>query len=96
MNNHWEKAIILLWLNAGWCYSVNLVIYVTPSFFFIFLQTVVTMINQAIGASGVVSQECKAVVQQYGQSILDLLLAEVNYSCTLNIIILSKLAINLL
>ncbi|XVF87769.1 hypothetical protein PTKIN_Ptkin18bG0147300 [Pterospermum kingtungense] len=38
--------------------------------------TVITMINQAIGASGVVSQECKAVVQQYGQTILDLLLAE--------------------
>jgi hypothetical protein len=35
------------------------------------------MINQAIGASGVVSQECKAVVEQYGQTIMDLLLAEV-------------------
>ncbi|KAM1108628.1 hypothetical protein ACFX13_005334 [Malus domestica] len=38
--------------------------------------TVVALINQAIGASGVVSQECKAVVNQYGQTILDLLLAE--------------------
>ncbi|KAI3456479.1 hypothetical protein Pfo_013142 [Paulownia fortunei] len=38
--------------------------------------TVVTMINHAIGASGVVSQECKAVVEQYGQTIMDLLLAE--------------------
>ncbi|GLU23334.1 hypothetical protein SLE2022_393510 [Rubroshorea leprosula] len=38
--------------------------------------TIITMINQAIGASGVVSQECKAVVQQYGQTIIDLLLAE--------------------
>ncbi|XAR53802.1 Phytepsin [Bertholletia excelsa] len=38
--------------------------------------TVITMINKAIGASGVVSQECKAVVEQYGQTILDLLLAE--------------------
>ncbi|XP_052183993.1 aspartic proteinase-like isoform X2 [Diospyros lotus] len=36
----------------------------------------ITMINHAIGASGVVSQECKAVVKQYGQSIMDLLLAE--------------------
>lgn len=35
------------------------------------------MINHAIGASGVVSQECKAVVEQYGQTIMDLLLAEV-------------------
>ncbi|CAA0826503.1 Aspartic proteinase A1 [Striga hermonthica] len=38
--------------------------------------TVVAMINQAIGATGIVSQECKAVVQQYGQTIMDLLLAE--------------------
>ncbi|PKA66567.1 Aspartic proteinase oryzasin-1 [Apostasia shenzhenica] len=33
-------------------------------------------INQKIGAAGVVSQECKAVVAQYGQQILDLLVAE--------------------
>ncbi|EPS66177.1 hypothetical protein M569_08599, partial [Genlisea aurea] len=38
--------------------------------------TVVTMINQAIGATGVVSQECKTVVGQYGQVILELLLSE--------------------
>ncbi|KAJ7967721.1 aspartic proteinase-like [Quillaja saponaria] len=38
--------------------------------------TVITMINHAIGASGVVSQECKAVVSQYGQAIMDLLLVE--------------------
>ncbi|KAL2253301.1 aspartic proteinase A1-like isoform X2 [Sesamum indicum] len=38
--------------------------------------TVIAMINRAIGASGVVSQECKSVVEQYGQTILDLLLAE--------------------
>ncbi|XP_010546667.1 PREDICTED: aspartic proteinase A1-like [Tarenaya hassleriana] len=38
--------------------------------------TVIAMINKAIGASGVVSQQCKAVVDQYGQTILDLLLAE--------------------
>lgn len=36
------------------------------------------MINHAIGAAGVVSQECKAVVAQYGQTIMDLLLAEVS------------------
>ncbi|KAM7500984.1 hypothetical protein LguiA_025398 [Lonicera macranthoides] len=34
------------------------------------------MINHAIGATGVVSQECKSVVEQYGQTIMDLLLAE--------------------
>nr|KJB67247.1 hypothetical protein B456_010G182400 [Gossypium raimondii] len=38
--------------------------------------TVITMINQAIGASGVASQECKAVVQQYGQTIIDLLVSQ--------------------
>ncbi|CAN1165690.1 Aspartic proteinase A1 [Linum perenne] len=37
---------------------------------------VITMINKAIGATGIVSQECKAVVAQYGRTILDLLLAE--------------------
>ncbi|KAK1368337.1 Aspartic proteinase [Heracleum sosnowskyi] len=35
--------------------------------------SVITMINHAIGASGVVSKECKAVVQQYGRTIMDLL-----------------------
>ncbi|KAK7292427.1 hypothetical protein RIF29_08206 [Crotalaria pallida] len=38
--------------------------------------TVITMINHAIGASGVVSKECRTVVSQYGQTIMDLLLAE--------------------
>lgn len=37
----------------------------------------ITQINHAIGASGVVSQECKMVVSQYGKSILEMLLAEV-------------------
>lgn len=35
------------------------------------------MINHAIGAVGVVSQECKTVVDQYGQKIMDMLLTEV-------------------
>ncbi|KAK6133227.1 hypothetical protein DH2020_032988 [Rehmannia glutinosa] len=39
--------------------------------------TVIAMINHAIGASGVVSKECKSVVQQYGQTIMDLLVAQV-------------------
>ncbi|XP_042976367.1 aspartic proteinase A1-like isoform X1 [Carya illinoinensis] len=38
--------------------------------------TVITQINHAIGASGVVSQECKAVIAQYGKTILDMLVAE--------------------
>ncbi|CAN4083762.1 unnamed protein product [Withania somnifera] len=38
--------------------------------------SVITKINRAIGASGVASQQCKAVVQQYGQTIMDMLLTE--------------------
>ncbi|VVA93720.1 unnamed protein product [Arabis nemorensis] len=38
--------------------------------------TVIAMINKAIGASGVASQQCKTIVDQYGLTILDLLLAE--------------------
>ncbi|PAN29330.1 hypothetical protein PAHAL_5G217200 [Panicum hallii] len=37
---------------------------------------IITQINENIGAAGVVSQECKAVVSQYGQRIIDQLLAE--------------------
>ncbi|GFS29400.1 aspartic proteinase A1 [Actinidia rufa] len=39
-------------------------------------SVMITMINHAIGASGVASQECKAVVEQYGHTIMDLLLAK--------------------
>ncbi|CAI0550777.1 unnamed protein product, partial [Linum tenue] len=39
--------------------------------------TVIAQINHAIGASGVVSQECKTVVSLYGKTILELLLADV-------------------
>ncbi|XP_057525227.1 aspartic proteinase A1-like isoform X2 [Amaranthus tricolor] len=38
--------------------------------------TVVAQINHAIGAAGVVSVECKAVVAQYGKQILEVLLSE--------------------
>lgn len=37
---------------------------------------IVTQINHAIGASGIVSQECKTVISQYGDLILELLLAQ--------------------
>lgn len=40
--------------------------------------TVVTQINKEIGAAGVASQECKAVIEQYGQTIIDLLFSEVS------------------
>lgn len=35
------------------------------------------MINHAIGASGVVNQQCKSVVEKYGGSMMDLLSKEV-------------------
>ncbi|XP_057506748.1 cyprosin-like [Actinidia eriantha] len=38
--------------------------------------TVITQINHAIGASGVVSQECKSVVAEYGKTILEMLIAQ--------------------
>lgn len=44
---------------------------------FIFFQTIITQINHAIGASGVVSQECKSLVTEYGKTILDLLESKV-------------------
>ncbi|KAG5525560.1 hypothetical protein RHGRI_032008 [Rhododendron griersonianum] len=41
------------------------------------VSTVVTQINHAIGAQGVVSMECKLVVSDYGEMIWELLLAGV-------------------
>lgn len=37
---------------------------------------IIAEINKQIGAAGVVSQECKSVVQQYGDLIMELLLAQ--------------------
>ncbi|XP_039813494.1 aspartic proteinase oryzasin-1-like isoform X3 [Panicum virgatum] len=37
---------------------------------------IITQINEKIGAAGVVSQECKAIVSQYGQRIIDQLVAK--------------------
>ncbi|CAK7348993.1 unnamed protein product [Dovyalis caffra] len=37
--------------------------------------TVITQINHAIGASGIVSEECKTVVAQYGKIVLEMLVA---------------------
>ncbi|KAE8650121.1 aspartic proteinase A1 [Cucumis sativus] len=38
--------------------------------------TIITQVNHAIGASGVVSEECKAVVAEYGETIIKMLLAK--------------------
>lgn len=51
--------------------------YLITMHFFNHQQTVVAQINHAIGAAGVVSVECKAVVAQYGKQILEVLLSEV-------------------
>ncbi len=45
-------------------------------------QGIVAEINLAIGAKGVVSNECKMVVDQYGDQIIELLLEQV-YMCRL-------------
>ncbi|OAY28463.1 hypothetical protein MANES_15G068900v8 [Manihot esculenta] len=37
---------------------------------------IIAEVNHAIGATGVVSQECKAVVAQYGETIIEMLLAK--------------------
>ena len=58
------------------------------------LQAVITEINENIGTTGVVSQECKTVVSQYGQQILDLLLAEVCIFQTMDLFFLIAGLIN--
>ncbi|CAH1416409.1 unnamed protein product [Lactuca virosa] len=40
---------------------------------------VVTKLNQTIGAHGLMSQECKTLVEQYGKSIIDMLLSDVPF-----------------
>ncbi|KAK9089722.1 hypothetical protein Scep_028804 [Stephania cephalantha] len=39
-------------------------------------STIITEINHAIGAAGLVSNECKAVVSEYGATMIDMLIAE--------------------
>lgn len=56
--------------------------------FLFFFQTIIAQINQAIGASGVVSQECKSVISEYGKTILDLLESKVWYLLTIFFIII--------
>ncbi|KAM0028931.1 putative phytepsin [Helianthus debilis subsp. tardiflorus] len=38
--------------------------------------TIITQINHAIGAAGVMSQQCKTLVDQYGKTIIEMLLSE--------------------
>lgn len=45
--------------------------------FCLFFQSIVTEVNHAIGAEGVVSTECKQIVSQYGDLIWNLLISGV-------------------
>ncbi|KAL4312002.1 hypothetical protein GQ457_01G036410 [Hibiscus cannabinus] len=38
--------------------------------------TIITQINHAIGAAGVISQECKTMVSEYGKTLLEMLVSE--------------------
>lgn len=38
---------------------------------------IITAINEAIGASGIVSQECKSIVTEYGDMIVEMLMQEI-------------------
>ncbi|GJX88915.1 kinesin-like protein KIN-10A, partial [Tanacetum coccineum] len=40
------------------------------------VKAVITQINQAIGAAGVMSQQCKTLVDHYGKTIIEMLLTE--------------------
>lgn len=42
-------------------------------------QTIVAQVNHAIGAEGIISTECKEVVREYGEMILELLVAQVRH-----------------
>jgi hypothetical protein len=42
-----------------------------------YLQAIIAQVNNAIGAEGIISTECKEVVSQYGEMILELLIAQV-------------------
>ncbi len=48
-------------------------------------QGIVAEINLAIGATGIVSNECKMVVQEYGDQIIEMLLEQVEMSVDLHL-----------
>jgi hypothetical protein len=51
-----------------------------------FFQSIVTEVNHAIGAEGIVSTECKQVVSQYGDLIWNLLISGVGFFFIFNVI----------
>ncbi|XP_074340252.1 procardosin-B-like isoform X3 [Apium graveolens] len=76
---YWQFKIVDVLIDGketGYCNEGCSVIADSGTFFLAGPMAVITMINHAIGAVGVVNQECKTVVDQYGQKIMDLLLTE--------------------
>lgn len=61
---------------TGYCSAGCAAIADSGTSLFVGPTTIIAQINHAIGASGVVSQECKTIVSQYGQTILEMLIAE--------------------
>lgn len=43
-----------------------------------YLQGIIAEVNRAIGATGILSQECKVVVARYGEIIIEKLLEKVS------------------
>ncbi|XP_074340253.1 aspartic proteinase-like isoform X4 [Apium graveolens] len=81
---YWQFKIVDVLIDGketGYCNEGCSVIADSGTFFLAGPMAVITMINHAIGAVGVVNQECKTVVDQYGQKIMDLLLTEIGL-CT--------------
>lgn len=68
------SSLIICLMFPLYMHNLSFVTFCNTSLF----QTVITQINHAIGATGVVSQECKTVVAQYGKTIIEMLLAQVH------------------
>ena len=58
---------LLFWLLTHW-----------DGFLFVCLQEIISEINHAIGATGIISGECKTVVEKYSDFIIQLLMSEVS------------------
>lgn len=76
-------AFLLTLLCFLYCTSDDGIIVLFLLFFYFFLgawflkQAIVAQVNHAIGAEGVVSEECKEVIQEYGDVIIEMLIAQV-------------------
>ncbi|WOK95651.1 aspartic proteinase oryzasin-1-like [Canna indica] len=83
---HFDRVLLSLLLNhylllyllflPGYCDSSCAAIADSGTSLIAGPTTAITEINQRIGAAGVVSQECKAVVAQYGEQILKMLISQ--------------------